>query len=169
MKTEVSAPADSAPLPAGRSRGLVFVKYWLPVLLLCAIIFGFSSDSGSGQRSSRIIGPILRWLMPGIDKAAEERVVVGVRKAAHVTEYAALALLVWRARRKPARGDTRPWNWREAGFALAFAALFAASDELHQHFVPKREGKPADVLIDTVGALIGLLAMRAYGRWRGRW
>lgn len=172
MKTEKDSapPRSSAPAAKARvSRTAAFLRYWLPVLLWCALIFGFSSDAGSSRRTSRLIGPVLRWLVPGISDDAVHRVQYGVRKAAHVTEYAALALLVWRARRKPVRGDTRPWRWPEAWFALACAALFAVSDELHQATVPGREGRVTDVLIDTAGALAGLLALRAYGKWRGRW
>ncbi len=146
-----------------------FVRYWVPVLLWCAVIFGFSSDAGSSRHTSRIIGPVLRWLIPDISDDAVGRVQLGVRKAAHMTEYAALALLAWRARRKPVRGDARPWRWGEAAFGFGFAVLFAVSDEVHQAFVPSREGRAADVLIDTAGALLGILAMRAWGRWRGRW
>jgi len=39
--------------------------------------------------------------------------------------------------------------------ALA-SAIFAASDEFHQSFVPSRTGSPNDVMIDICGALAGL-------------
>lgn len=168
MKTEVSAPPHPPP-PSSAARGYLLLKYWLPVALLCTLIFTASGDSGSGRRSSRLIGPLVRWLVPGISEPAVERVVFGVRKAAHVAEFGALAWLVWRARRRPVRGDTRPWNWREAAFAFGFAVLFAASDEIHQSLVPNREGRVADVLLDVTGALLALAALRACGRWRGRW
>ena len=42
----------------------LFLKYWLPVILWMLIIFSFSSDTISSQRSSRIIGPIVHWLFP---------------------------------------------------------------------------------------------------------
>ena len=166
--TEGNPPIIQRPSPAANPAAS-FVRYWLPVLLWCAVIFGFSSDAGSSRHTSRIIGPVLRWLIPDISDDTVDRVVLGVRKAAHMTEYAALALLVWRARRKPVRGDGRPWRCGEAAFGFGFAVLFAASDEIHQAFVPSREGRAVDVLIDTAGALFGLLAMRAWGRWRGRW
>ena len=146
-----------------------FARYWLPVLLWSALIFGFSSDAGSSRNTSRLIRPLLRWLSPGISEETVDRVQLGVRKVAHVTEYAALALLAWRAWRKPVRGDARPWRWREAAFGFGFAVLFAVSDEIHQTWVPSREGCAVDVLIDAAGALVGLLAMRAWGRWRRWW
>ena len=173
MKTEAESQPSMAPVPASGARpparSTIFLRYWLPVLLWCAVIFGMSSDAGSSRRTSRIIGPVLRWLVPGISEDVVFKIQFGVRKAAHVTEYAALALLIWRALRRPVRGDPRPWRWREAWLALAGAALFAVSDEIHQAYVPGREGRALDVLIDSAGGLTGLLALRAYGRWRGRW
>ena len=170
VKTDVPLePPDSvsAPLPLSALAG--FLRYWLPVLLWCALIFGFSTEAGSTRRTSRILRPILRWFNPEISEEAIRRVQFGVRKAAHGAEYSVLALLIWRARRRPTRNDRRPWNWREAGLALAFAAAFALSDELHQLFVPSREARVGDVLVDSLGAALGLLALRAYGRWRGQW
>ena len=99
---------------------------------------------------------MLRWLLPGAPEATIERLHGAIRKAGHVTEYGALALLVWRVRRRPARGDTRPWRWTDAAFALAFAALYAATDEFHQAFVSTRTGSLVDVLWDTSGAALGL-------------
>jgi VanZ family protein len=157
----------AAALPTSAFAG--FLRYWLPVLLWCAVIYGFSTDAGSTHRTSRILGPILRWFNPNISEEAIRRVQFGVRKTAHVAEYAVLALLSWRALRKPARNDGRPWNWREAGLAIAFVVVFAISDEVHQLFVPSRQAQVSDVFIDSLGAALGLLALRAYGRWRARW
>ena len=133
------------------------------------VIFSFSADSHSSQHSSRFIGPFLRWLKPDLSEAAVERAVFAVRKTAHATEYAVLALLLWRARRQPRRPDPWPWRWSEAGFAWTVAAIFAATDEWHQSFVPNREARVGDVLIDAGGAALGLLALRLLGRWRKWW
>ena len=53
--------------------------------------------------------------------------------------------------------------------ALALAALYAASDEIHQTFVPSRQGSVWDVLLDTAGAAFGLLCLWTIGRLRKRW
>ncbi len=143
--------------------------YWLPVVLWASTIFGASSDSGSFQRSSRIIGPIMHWLFPNMPPEQVHTIVIVVRKWAHLTEFAVFALLVWNALRRPRWRDTRPWNWRIAGEALWFAVLYAASDEFHQTFVPSREGCLRDVCIDSCGAAIGLLLLFAVGRWRKFW
>ena len=66
-----------------------------------------------------------------------------LRKGAHMTEYAVLAVLFSRAT-----------GTRAAAFALTVA--YAGTDEWHQTFVRGRHGSPIDVGIDAIGALIGL-------------
>jgi VanZ family protein len=70
-----------------------------------------------------------------------------LRKGAHLTEYAILGALLLRA------------LGREAP-ALATGILYAASDEVHQHFVRGRHAAPLDVLIDTVGVGVGIFLLR---------
>jgi VanZ family protein len=67
-----------------------------------------------------------------------------LRKFAHAAEFAVLGALLVRA-----TGRT--------GLAFAIGALYAASDELHQSFVPGRLGSPFDVAIDAVGVAVGIL------------
>ena len=143
--------------------------YWLPVLVWMWIIFSASGDHLSLQHSSRIIDPILRWLWPHLSDEAVHDVVIAVRKCAHLTEYALLALLLWRALRKTPKPDAPLWRWWEAGLVLALVALYAATDELHQAFVPSRQGCVSDVLLDTSGAALALLCLWAVGRLRKRW
>jgi VanZ family protein len=136
-----------------------FIKYWVPVLLWMAVIFSASADASSGPRSSRIIGPVVRWLIPNISDKALDTVVYTVRKTAHLTEYAILALLLYRAFNR--HGRSHPML-----LAFALAAIYAVTDELHQSFVPNRQGQPLDVLIDSTGAALGLAALWLVQRWR---
>ena len=133
------------------------------------VIFSASSDTMSFQRSSRIIGPLVRWLFPDLAEDTVQGIVMFVRKCAHLTEFGLLALLLWRAVRKPPRPDTPAWRWSEAGLALALAAVYAATDEFHQLFVPSRHGCVQDVMLDTTGAAFALLCLWAAGRLRKRW
>ena len=144
---------------------LTFVKYWLPALLWMTLIFSFSSDRESSQHSSRFFEPIMRWLFPHMPPTQLEAIHYGFRKCCHLTEYAILALLLWRAIRQPREGPPRPWVWAEAGLALAFVFLYAASDELHQVFVPSRTGQVSDVLVDTAGGAAGLFLLWSVRRW----
>lgn len=138
----------------------MFLRYWLPVCLWMAVIFTASSDRDSAQHSSRIIAPLVRWLFPSADPDTVDGLVFLARKCAHVVEYAVLAWLLWRAIRRPVRNDPRPWNWTQAGLALLAAGGYAVTDEWHQMFVDNRIGTAWDVLLDTTGAALGLLAVR---------
>jgi VanZ family protein len=146
-----------------------FALYWLPVLLWMSVIFGFSTDAGATRNTSRFIGPFLRWLHPEVSDETIHAVQLVIRKLAHLTEYAVLAVLFWRARRKPIRGDAGPWRWVDAFVAFGLAVLFAVSDEWHQSFVPSRQGQVTDVLIDSGGAALGLIALWIVGRWHKDW
>jgi VanZ family protein len=104
-----------------RSRVLTL---WLPVLAWAAVIFAFSSipslSSGLGAWDTVL------------------------RKGAHITEYAVLGALLYRALEREAP-------------ALAAGIAYAAADELHQHFVRGRHASPVDVAIDAVGVALGML------------
>ncbi|HJX97552.1 MAG TPA: VanZ family protein [Chthoniobacterales bacterium] len=131
-----------------------FLKYWLPVLLWLVLIFIGSTDLMSAEHTSRIIGPILRWFNPDVSAETIARVQFFVRKIAHLTEYAVLAILIWRAFR---RGSS--WHLKMSilfMLALFGCAIFAVTDEFHQSFVPSRTSSPADVMIDIFGAVLGL-------------
>ncbi|MBN2507002.1 MAG: VanZ family protein [Verrucomicrobia bacterium] len=169
-----------------------YARYWTPVILWMALIFSASTDTLSSARTSRILGPFLRWIHPGVSEQAIHRVQVVVRKGGHVTEYAVLALLASRALRRggsrtpaprggrasgPAAGvgggpgDSGPprWRWSQAGVALGVAVLYAITDEWHQGLVPTRDGRATDVLWDAAGAAAGLAGAWVWGRWKRRW
>jgi VanZ family protein len=74
-----------------------------------------------------------------------------LRKCAHMTEYALLTVLWWRA-----LNDTMPPR-RALAVAYGIAVAYAATDEFHQTFVTGRHGSPVDVLIDAAGAGIGAI------------
>lgn len=161
-----AVPGQHAHCPPSANRLRLWLKYWAPVVLWMALIFSASTDVGSSERSSRLIGPLLRWLFPRMPEPTIDAVVLGVRKTAHMTEYAVLTVLVWRAVRRPVRQDPRPWSWRPAGWAVAVAVAYAVSDELHQAFVPSRQGQVSDVLLDSLGAVLGLVLVLAWVRWQ---
>jgi VanZ family protein len=146
-----------------------FLIYWLPPLGWMGLIFSVSCDTHSFQRSSGMFIPLFHWLFPGFSLETLEGIHYVVRKCAHLTEYAILALLFWRAIRQPRRDDPRPWRWDEAGLALSLVFLYAASDELHQVFVPDRTGMVSDVFVDSIGGAIGLLLLNLLGRMFKRW
>lgn len=99
----------------------------------------------------------------------QDDIIFLIRKCAHLTEYAILASLVWRACRKPKWQDPRPWMWSQAGIAIWVAMFYATTDEFHQTFVPSREGCVRDVMIDSSGAVVGIIALWLLGRVLKRW
>jgi VanZ family protein len=127
----------------------------MPAIIWMALIFLGSTDVLSAEHTSRFLVPFLRWLDPQISWAALDAIQIVIRKFGHVTEYAILAALLWRA----LRGAT-DWAAKISilfGVVLVGCAVFAASDEFHQSFVPSRTPSIHDVMIDVCGALIGLL------------
>jgi VanZ family protein len=71
---------------------------------------------------------------------------LALRKVAHAAEYAVLGALLLRA-----IGRELP--------AAAIGIAYAVTDEIHQAFVPGRQGAVADVLIDAAGVLIGVYVL----------
>ena len=142
-----------------------FLKYWLPVVIWLGLIFIGSTDLLSAEHTSRIIDPILRWFNPDVSIATIARVQFFLRKAGHLSEYALLAMLLWRAFRHVPR-----WQAKMSILFLAIwllCSFFAASDEFHQSLVPSRTASPKDVLIDVIGALAGLIICVAVASQRG--
>ena len=132
------------------------------------VIFSASGDTKSTQRSSRLIEPFIRWLFPSLPPDQIWPIVLVVRKGAHFTEYAVLAVLLWGALRTVSAQATG-WSWRVARNDCLVVVAYDATDEFHQVFVPNRQGSPWDVLIDSVGAAVALLALWAVGRWLKWW
>jgi VanZ family protein len=145
----VSDPVSSPGEPLATQAALV--RDSLPAVAWMALIFVGSTDSFSSGQTSRIIGPLLRWLFPGLTEPTVDLVVFLVRKTAHVSEYAVLAGLWWRALRRPVQRAAGSWSWRAAGLAVLISALWAATDEFHQSFTATRTASVWDVLLDTAG------------------
>lgn len=139
------------------------VRAWLAVAVCAAAIFVFSGDEFSAANTSRILGPLLRWLFPDLAPATMATLHMAVRKAAHLTEYGLLGLLAVRALRLTLAISTP----RAALLGLAVVLAVSATDEFHQSFLPSRTGAITDVGIDLTGGALGvcllILAHRAAG------
>ena len=137
-----------------------FLKYWLPVLVWLGVIFLGSSDLMSAEHTSRFIVPFLRWLKPEISLETLALIQFVVRKYAHLSEYAILALLLFRA---VYRGIDLKWSMSILCVNVWIACgLVAAADEFHQSFVESRTASPWDVMIDGGGAIFGLLVSASF-------
>ena len=136
-------------------------RYGPPAAWACFVLFA-SSSSFSASNTSRIIRPLLLWLFPEISEASLAYVHFLVRKAAHFSEYAVLALLAARAFRTSQREKLRR-RWWLAAFALV--ACVALLDEYHQSFLPTRTGTVYDSLLDMAG---GAAALACAAAWLAR-
>lgn len=122
-----------------------------------------------------IVNPGYRQLPPEEKQKMLEAISQPVRKAAHASEYAILAGLFMGAL-IPARLMTRAAHYKKKALRYACGAweaavFYAATDEIHQYFVPERACSFADICIDGTGALAGVLAaaiiMRQYLKRHG--
>jgi len=141
---------------------IVKLLIWVPPVIIAISIFGFSSQNAeqssglSGKAATVIIHFANNSHILNVNSENEtqfiENLQYPIRKCAHMSEYmiftlsVVLALSVWKVKNK--------WLYI---IAFAISVIFASTDEFHQLFVPGRSGRVVDVLIDSIGATIGLL------------
>src|SRR5438034_7630764 len=71
--------------------------HWLPPVLWMGVIMLLSTDTGSAAHTSELLLPLLHWLLPWASPGDLAAIHGLVRKGAHLTEYAILAALWYRA------------------------------------------------------------------------
>ncbi|MCD6050031.1 MAG: vanZ like family protein [Verrucomicrobia bacterium] len=134
---------------------------WIAPGIWMGLIFYASTGAGSAKSTSRIIGPFLRWVFGPLTDATVSSIQFGIRKTGHAVGYAVLAVLCWWALSYPLRWTRDAWQTRTALRAWSIASVYAITDELHQSFIPSRQGSALDVLLDACGAWAGLMLVRA--------
>jgi len=128
------------------------LKYWAPPAVWMAVILTLSSDVGSAEHTANWLLPLFRALAPSATPGQLTAVHSLVRKAGHLTEYAVLALLWYRAFARGRRASPRI----ALAFTFAISLGWAVLDELRQSLAPTRTASAMDVGLDGVGALIAL-------------
>ncbi|MFY9753256.1 MAG: VanZ family protein [Candidatus Acidiferrales bacterium] len=146
-----------------------FLRRWWPALAWAVVISAFSTGAFTADNTSRIIIPILHWMLPHASPNTLSYLHHIIRKCGHFTEYFILSLLLLRG----IRAGRREAHFRWALFVIIVVAAYACLDELHQSFVPGRTAAIGDVLIDTSGGvaaqlIAGLLAVWAHLRHQRR-
>lgn len=134
----------------------------LMLLLLSTffIIFGFSSQDGekSGNISKKITEEIITRIPQIQEKEQNEREAITlriekvIRKIAHFSIYTAVGLLLMAL--------ISTFEMKEKNriiISLIIGIIYASSDEIHQSFVPERSPMITDVMIDTMGVMLGIL------------
>ena len=148
----------------------------IAVLFWMVLIFGFSAQTGesSENMSGSVIKSVVGVLNPEFDTRTEtqQSEIISswqtvVRKTAHFSEYALLAILTANAIRT--YKIKRPFKWI---IPPAVCLIYAVSDELHQYFVGGRACRLFDVGVDTAGGIFGtavfMLFMWLFARHRAK-
>lgn len=129
-------------------------RAWLAVAAWIALVLWLGSGGFGAGTTSRILIPLLRWLLPGVDGVQIWNLALTIRKLAHPTVYGVLGLLAFRAGRLGWPGA----GWRAALLACGLTLLVSSVDESRQAFEPTRTGSPWDVALDTAGAVAAVAA-----------
>jgi VanZ family protein len=138
------------------------LKAWIAALLWMVLIAIESTDWLSSEHTSRILYPLLHFLI-GLDLARFEVVHHYIRKCGHFVGYFALSFLLFRAWRATLRLPWAPrWTLRWATIAFFMSALVASLDEWHQTFIPSRTGAISDVILDSCAALTAQVLIFLY-------
>ncbi len=147
---------------------------WLVVVAWAIVIFNFSgmdyyeSNRLSGYATTKIIESTATNkpnTNQNINKEADNQEEVAaqkqnkikslhyyVRKGAHASIYFVLTILIVIALYISGLRDIRAYL-----VAILICFLYACTDEFHQVFVPGRTGQFKDVIIDTIGGIIGII------------
>ena len=149
----------------------------LPMIVVMITIFIFSM--APAEKSASTSSGILAVLVDCLEKMTHSTLSPEtvdllhtlIRKCAHITEYALLGASVVFSYypeisdfvHKKTEGTKSPLF---IIIPLVICALYSASDETHQLFVPGRSGEVLDVLIDSCGSLVGILIMNHIYRRR---
>ena len=117
---------------------------WGPVILWMALIFALSAR-------------------PSISVAEVPVINFVIFKFLHMVEYAILFFLILRATKYSSKKIRYVFL-----YAFLLSVLYAISDELHQTFIPTREGRIRDVLIDMAGIVIMYMYIKRRPRLLGK-
>lgn len=141
----------------------------LIILFWMSTIFGFSAETGTQSQglSDKITVRAVYIIEPeysSLDEASREelfnKISFFVRKTGHFSEYGILAVLILillLTFEKVRKTEKRIIMGAAATDLICM--IYASTDEFHQTFVDGRSGKPADVLIDTSGAVFATIIL----------
>jgi len=139
-----------------------YVAYALLVIIL-GLTFLLSSQQGmnSHNLSINICKKIVTFLNHNAKLSLDEKqylnfirfLDVPIRKAAHITEYAVLGIVLYVIVSAYIRSI-----WERIVYVIVVIMLVGSLDEAHQLYVLAREGKWQDVVIDVIGGCFGMAA-----------
>ncbi len=120
---------------------------WVLVLICMGIIFSLSAQVA--EESQELSDSFIRRLFDflGIELNSDF-----IRTMAHMLEFMGLSLLIFNAVYSTWENKLTPV------IAFTGTVLYAITDEVHQFFVPGRAFQLIDILVDSTGALVGVIA-----------
>ncbi|MBO5550706.1 MAG: VanZ family protein [Lachnospiraceae bacterium] len=132
---------------------------FIPAVLWMGMIYWFSAQPAdiSTEESFTLASQIVEFYagFSGMEEPVQLQMSLTIepflRKAAHMSEYALLAVLLYSA----LKGLHISYR-RAALISLLICILYSCTDEWHQTFVFGRSGSIRDVIIDTLGAAVAL-------------
>lgn len=134
-------------------------------LAVCIFLLSAEPATDSAERSEGIVLVVLTQVMPSYRELPEkEQIQIEdtaehyLRKTAHFCLYGLLGILICLA-----LGTVSSRPHTHILRTLLLGTLYAASDEIHQAFVPGRGPLVTDVLLDGAGVLTG--AIFVVGIW----
>jgi len=136
------------------------LKYWIPAICVAVAISLFSTHYFSGEQTARFFIPLLHWLFPWATPRTLRIMHILIRKGAHVTEFGIFSIAVFRG----VRAERHGWKFSWAVITFLIAVSYSGLDEWHQSFVPLREARFRDVLIDATGALLAQVLVWGYAK-----
>ncbi len=128
------------------------------VLILWMIVI-FSFSSADANKSTSTSDKVITTMIEIKDKITnnetsnnEKEIIVKnssfyIRKIAHITEYLILGFLMFNL--------LKQYSVTNIYYAIGLSILYSCTDEFHQLFISGRSGNIRDVLIDSIGILIG--------------
>jgi VanZ family protein len=134
---------------------------WLPVAVWALLIYGSSTSAFGGSETSRVIVPLLHFLLPRAAPQTLELLHEFARKSVHFVDYFILGALLFRALRG---AHNQGWALRWALLAVLLAGGYACTDEYHQSFEAGRGPSAMDALLDTTGATAAQIVIWSFLR-----
>ncbi|GIN70687.1 hypothetical protein J14TS2_11620 [Bacillus sp. J14TS2] len=124
---------------------------WLGfAILVCIAIFVTTALPVSTGGQTKLL--ILQFLPISEEVAANVNFLF--RKLVHLTAFGFLAILFYNSFEK----NRFLWAW-------IVTTGYAATDEIHQAFIPERTGSLWDVGLDSLGALLALLTLKVLKKY----
>jgi len=123
---------------------------WWPVLLATTFIFLESTASMGANHTAGPLHQLLVFLFGPLPDSTFNFLHFMARKSGHFIGYGLIGLVWMRAGWRSFQPEIL---WLATLCGLLGAFFTACADELHQCYLPNREGSFHDVLLDTAGAL----------------